>query len=69
VEEIQRCNGRMQLFSEQGRSMFIHQKKEAKSIIVIIYVNDGGILCTPETIKEVIEALRKSFKVKTMGIM
>jgi hypothetical protein len=70
VEEIQISNGRMQLFSEQGRSMFIHQKKEAKSLsFVIIYVNDGGIICTPETIKEVIEALRKSFKVKAMGIM
>jgi hypothetical protein len=34
---------------------------------VIIYVDDGGIIVTLEAIKEVIEALSKSFKVKTMG--
>jgi Reverse transcriptase (RNA-dependent DNA polymerase) len=33
---------------------------------VIIFVDDGGIIGTPEAIKEVIEALRKSFKVKSM---
>jgi hypothetical protein len=36
---------------------------------VIFYVDDGGIIGTPETIKEVIEVLIKSFKVKTMGKM
>jgi Reverse transcriptase (RNA-dependent DNA polymerase) len=36
---------------------------------VIIYVDDGVIFGTPEAIKEVIEALSKSLKVKTMGEM
>jgi hypothetical protein len=36
---------------------------------VIIYVDDGGIIGTPEAIKLVNEALYKSFKVKTMGEM
>jgi Reverse transcriptase (RNA-dependent DNA polymerase) len=36
---------------------------------VIIYVDEGGIFGTPEAFKEVIEALCKSFKVKTMGEM
>jgi hypothetical protein len=35
----------------------------------IIYVDDGGIIGTPEAIKEAIEALSKSFKAKTMGEM
>ena len=34
---------------------------------VIIYVDDGGIIGTPKAIKDVIEALSKSFKVKSMG--
>jgi hypothetical protein len=36
---------------------------------VIIYVDDGGIIFTPAAIKEVIAALVKPFKVKTMGEM
>jgi Reverse transcriptase (RNA-dependent DNA polymerase) len=36
---------------------------------VIIYVDHGRINGTPEAIKEVIEALSKSFKVKNMGEM
>jgi hypothetical protein len=32
-------------------------------------VDDGGIIGTPDAIKEVITALGKSFKVKTMGEM
>jgi hypothetical protein len=36
---------------------------------VIIYVDDGRIIGTQESIKEVIEALSKSFNVKTMGEM
>jgi hypothetical protein len=36
---------------------------------VIVYVDDGGMIGTPEAIKEVFEALIKSFKVKTMGEM
>jgi hypothetical protein len=32
-------------------------------------VVDGGIFGTPDAIKEVISALGKSFKVKTMGEM
>jgi Reverse transcriptase (RNA-dependent DNA polymerase) len=34
---------------------------------VILYVDHGGIIGAPEAIKEVIEALSKSFKVNTMG--
>jgi hypothetical protein len=35
----------------------------------IIYVDGGGIIGTPDAIKEVINALGKVFKVKTMGEM
>jgi hypothetical protein len=35
----------------------------------IIYVDDGGIIGTPDAIKEVIFALGKVFKVKSMGEM
>jgi pyruvate/oxaloacetate carboxyltransferase len=35
--------------------------------LVIISVNDGGIILTPEAIEEVIKALRKIFKVETMS--
>jgi hypothetical protein len=38
-------------------------------LFVIIYVDDSGIIGTPDAIKEVISALEKSFKVKTMGEM
>jgi hypothetical protein len=34
---------------------------------VIIYVDDGGTVGTPEALKEVIEALSNSFKVKPMS--
>jgi hypothetical protein len=37
--------------------------------LVIIYFDDGGIIATPEAIKEVIEALSISSKVNTMGEM
>jgi hypothetical protein len=36
---------------------------------VLIYVDEGGILGTPEAINEVIKALGIPFKVKTMGDM
>jgi hypothetical protein len=36
---------------------------------VILYVDNGGIIQTPEAIKEVIEALSKSYKVKSMNEM
>jgi hypothetical protein len=36
---------------------------------VIKYVDDGVIIGTPEAIKEVIEALGTTFKVKSMGEM
>jgi hypothetical protein len=42
---------------------------EVKDAFVIIYVDDGGIIGTPEAIKEVIEALGNTFKVKLMGKM
>jgi hypothetical protein len=35
----------------------------------IMYVDDGGIIKIPDDIKEVISALGKVFKVKTMGEM
>jgi hypothetical protein len=37
--------------------------------VVIIDVDDGGIIGTPEAIKEVIEGLGNTFKVKSMGEM
>jgi hypothetical protein len=33
----------------------------------IIYVDDGGIVLAPDDIKELISALGKEIKVKTMG--
>jgi Reverse transcriptase (RNA-dependent DNA polymerase) len=44
------------------------QKDEPLSF-VIIYVDDGAIIGTPDAIKEVISALGNSFKVKPMGEM
>jgi hypothetical protein len=43
------------------------KKTEGDALLsfVIIYVDDGGFIGTPEAIIKVIEALSKSFKVKT----
>jgi hypothetical protein len=49
----------------------LYVKKNLKSFdqsaFVIIYVDDGGIFGTKEEIKQIIEALRKEFKVKDLG--
>jgi Reverse transcriptase (RNA-dependent DNA polymerase) len=54
--------------SKSDPCLFIKKANGDKPLsFVIIYVDDGGITRTPETIKEVFEALSKSFKAKTMG--
>jgi hypothetical protein len=50
--------------------VFIKKAKgDEPQSFVIIYVDDGGIIGTPEAIKEVIEPLSKSIKVRTMREM
>jgi len=50
--------------------LFIKKDKNNKPLaFVIIYVDDGGIIGTEEAIKEILEALSKSFKVKSLGPM
>jgi Reverse transcriptase (RNA-dependent DNA polymerase) len=56
--------------SKADPCLFIKKANGDKPLsFVIIYVDDGGIIGTPEEVKEVIEAFSKSFKVKTMGEM
>jgi hypothetical protein len=45
------------------------QRRKEQLLFVIIYVDDGWIIGTPETIREVMAASEQSFKVKTMGEM
>jgi Reverse transcriptase (RNA-dependent DNA polymerase) len=53
--------------SKSDRCIFIKKAKEDEPLFfVIIYVDDGGIFATPDAIKEVISALGKYFKVKTL---
>jgi Reverse transcriptase (RNA-dependent DNA polymerase) len=48
--------------------LFIKQDEKVEPLyFVLIYVDDGGIIGTPDSIREVNSALAKSFKVKTMG--
>jgi Reverse transcriptase (RNA-dependent DNA polymerase) len=48
--------------------IFIKKAGDRETLsFVIIYVDDGGIIGTPDAIKEVIAALGKLFKVNTMG--
>jgi Reverse transcriptase (RNA-dependent DNA polymerase) len=50
--------------------LFINQEDNGESIaIVIIYVDDDGIIGTPHAIKEVSTALGNVFNIKTMGEM
>jgi hypothetical protein len=44
-------------------------KDDEPMSFVIIYVDVGGTIGTPEAIKELIEALGNTFKVKSMGEM
>jgi hypothetical protein len=44
-------------------------KDDEPMSFVIIYVEDGGFIGTPEAIKNVIKALGNTFKVKSMGDM
>ena len=36
---------------------------------IILYVDDGGVIGTPEVIREVLDALKKEFKIKELGPM
>jgi Reverse transcriptase (RNA-dependent DNA polymerase) len=50
--------------------LFIKKAADGELIsFVILYVDDGGTIGTPDDIKEVTSALGKVFKVKTMGEM
>jgi Reverse transcriptase (RNA-dependent DNA polymerase) len=50
--------------------LFMKKVKDDEHMsFVIIYVDDEGIISTPEAIKEVIEALGNTYKVKSMGEM
>jgi hypothetical protein len=56
--------------SKSDPCLFIKKAADGEPIsFVIIYADDGGIIGTPAAIKEVISALGKVFKVKTMGEM
>jgi len=56
--------------SKADPCLFMKKVKDDEPMsFVIIYVDDGGIIGTPEAIKEVIEALGNTFKVKSMGEM
>jgi Reverse transcriptase (RNA-dependent DNA polymerase) len=56
--------------SKSDPCLFIKKAADREPIsFVIIYVDDGGIIGTPDAIKEVISGLGKVFKVKTMGEM
>jgi hypothetical protein len=41
--------------------------KDASPAIIIIYVDDGLIIGTPDLIKTVLRALAKRFKIKYLG--
>jgi Reverse transcriptase (RNA-dependent DNA polymerase) len=54
--------------SKSDPCLFIKKaEKDEPLSFVIICMDDGGIIGTPDAIKEVISALGKSFKVKVMG--
>jgi hypothetical protein len=54
--------------SKSDPCLFIkNAEKDEPLSFVIIYVDDDGILGTPDANKEVISALGKSFKVKTIN--
>jgi hypothetical protein len=56
--------------SKSDRCLFIKKaEKDEPLYFVICYVDYGGVIGTPDAIKEVISVLGKSFKVKTMGEM
>jgi hypothetical protein len=48
--------------------LFINKANRDEQLsFVIIYLDEGGFICTSEAIKEVIEALSESMEVKNMG--
>jgi hypothetical protein len=50
--------------------LFIKKDANQKPLaFVIIYVDDGGIIGSDESIKEILQALGNSFKVKSLGAM
>jgi hypothetical protein len=56
--------------SKSDHCLFIKKAADGETFsFVIIYVDDGGIIGTPDAIKEVISDLCKVFKVKIMGEM
>jgi hypothetical protein len=61
----------MQFLSKQGRPLSLYEVSEGDELmsLVIIYVDDGGIIVTPDAFKEMITALRNTFKVKSIGKM
>jgi hypothetical protein len=69
VENIEGSYGWMKLFSQQSDPCLFTAGNDEPLSFVIIYMDDGGIIGIPDAIKEVISALGKSFKVKTMGEM
>ncbi len=55
--------------SEVDPCLFIKDKGNNQKSFVIIYVDDGGIFGTNQDIKETLQALGKTFKVKDLGPM
>jgi hypothetical protein len=56
--------------SKSDPFLFIKKAADGEPIsFAIIYADDGGIIGTPDAIKELISALGKVFKIKTMGEM
>jgi hypothetical protein len=53
--------------SKADPCLFIRQNKGEQSTYVIIYVDDGGIISTPNIIQEILKALSKDFKIKRLG--
>jgi hypothetical protein len=56
--------------SKSDSWLFIKKVEDIEPIsFVILYIDDGGIIGTPDAITEVIAALGRVFKVKTLGDM
>ena len=55
--------------SEMDPCLFIKEKDNHQKSFVIIYVDDGRIFGTKEDIKETIQALNETFKVKDLGVL
>ena len=44
-------------------------KRKEPPAFIVLYVDDGGIIATPEVIDEVMKSLSKVFKIKDLGNM